>query len=140
MKFSLRKAKKQLLLAGYAEFVIDFSISVIRDGAERSDLIELLVTAPYNLTLEQANLLLDNLYLANGGEYRDTKRDTKYYAIWLGLFMYLCGVGLFLVTKSNSETFSALRLTKAAVYVSLCFVLGTISLVTGLTRIFLSKK
>ncbi len=85
-KFSTIKQK--YLLRGFKEDNIDFAISAVKDGNKREHIIEGLTADYRGMTTEQSNPLLDELFIAFGGEFKKENQGGYLY----GTLLLLVGV------------------------------------------------
>jgi hypothetical protein len=67
--------KERWLQRSGAEEPIDFAIDSVRDGVARNPIMEGLTCDYRGLSAAQAEALLNDLYVAHGGEFRNNKRS-----------------------------------------------------------------
>lgn len=99
-KFSSIKDRYQLL--GVKEDNIDFAIDAILDGTKREIIIDALTSIYRGMKFERATQLLNDLYEANGGEYKSVNREGFLYGILFSL-AGLLGVGFLVGMITSGE-------------------------------------
>lgn len=92
-KFNLIKEK--YLLLGVREDNIDFAISAVVDGTKREHIIESLTADYRGMTEAESTRLLEDLFAANGGEFKKENRG-GYLNGALLLLVGLLGAGFFI--------------------------------------------
>lgn len=92
-KFNLIKEK--YLLLGVREDNIDFAISAVVDGTKRVHIIESLTADYRGMTEAESTRLLEDLFAANGGEFKKENRG-GYLNGALLLLVGLLGAGFFI--------------------------------------------
>ncbi|RYY96596.1 MAG: hypothetical protein EOO11_13080 [Chitinophagaceae bacterium] len=91
--------KQSWLQRNVAEEPIDYAIESVREGVPRSLIVEGLTSDYRGLTAPQAEALLNDLYAAHGGEFRNKKRS----GLITGTAMLVIGIGLTLFVYSGME-------------------------------------
>ena len=112
-KFGLIKDK--YLKLGLSEDNIDFAIGAVLDGTKRAHIIEILTADYRGMTETQSTLLLEDLFKANGGEFKKENQGGYLYGALL-LLVGLMGAGFFiamLVTGEGKIKFMILSLSTA---------------------------
>ena len=99
-KFDL--VKQKYLTLGVREDNIDFAISAVSDGSSR-DIISEVLTADYRgMTEAQSKELLEDLFKANGGEFKKENQGGYLYGT-LFLLVGLIGLGFLIVILISGE-------------------------------------
>ena len=94
--------KQKYLTLGVREDNIDFAISAVSDGSSR-DIISEVLTADYRgMTEAQSKELLEDLFKANGGEFRKENQGGYLYGT-LFLLVGLIGLGFLIVILISGE-------------------------------------
>ena len=99
-KFDLVRAK--YLNLGVTESNIDFAIGAVLDGTKREHIIETLTADYRGMTENQSTTLLEDLFEANGGEFKNENRGGYLYGILL-LLIGLVGAGFFITILVSGE-------------------------------------
>ncbi|MDB5251242.1 MAG: hypothetical protein JWP27_411 [Flaviaesturariibacter sp.] len=95
-----RAVKDSWIARGVAEEPIDFAIDSIRQGVRREHIIDGLTADYRRMSFLDATSLLNELYAAHGGEFRNAGRS----GAALGTAMFVIGSGLtFFFLKYFSE-------------------------------------
>ena len=80
--------KSKYLALGVKEDNIDYAISAVTDGAKREHIIETLTADYRGMSESQSTQILEDLFEANGGEFKTENRGGYLYGI------LLCVVGV----------------------------------------------
>ena len=80
--------KSKYLALGVKEDNIDYAISAVTDGAKREHIIETLTADYRGMSESQSTQILEDLFEANGGEFKTENRSGYLYGI------LLCVVGV----------------------------------------------
>jgi hypothetical protein len=100
-KFAAIKAR--YLQSGAREENIDYAIAAVKEGTKREHIIESLCADYRGMTAADATGLLDDLYLANGGEFKKENRGGYLFGALL-LMLGLAASGfLIMMFTSGSE-------------------------------------
>ena len=112
-KFNTTKEKH--LKLGVTEDNIDFAIGAVVDGTKREHIIETLIADYRGMTEAQSILLLEDLFKANGGEFKKENSGGYLYGTLLLLVGITCAAFCIymLVTGEGKMKFILLSLTGA---------------------------
>jgi len=118
------KARDKHLLKGIKEANIDYAIDAIKFGTKRELIVENLILTVRKETEENANLLLDDLYKANGGEFKYENR----WGCFLGIIVLLLGSAgafdiLYTLKHGGKLSLKEFILTPAAIIIGLYFII-----------------
>lgn len=89
-KFDLIRQK--YLSLGVKEDNVDFAIEAVIDGTRREHIIESLTADYRGMTEAQSNVLLEELFMANGGEFKKENSRGYLFAVLL-LLIGITGTG-----------------------------------------------
>lgn len=67
--------------AGIGADNIEYAISAVKDGTRRENILENLMTDYRGMQYDHANALLEDLYVANGGEFKKENRGGYLFGI-----------------------------------------------------------
>ena len=95
--------KQRYLALGVKEDNIDFAISAVVDGTKREHIIESLTADYRGMTEDQSNQLLQDLFTANGGEFKKENRGGYLNGALLLLIGFI-GAGFFIAMLVSGET------------------------------------
>jgi hypothetical protein len=84
---SIRQKHLQL---GISSDNVDFAIDAVKEGTKREHIIETLMADYRGMTVQQSTLLLEDLFAANGGEFKKENRGGYLYATLLLLVGFTC--------------------------------------------------
>jgi hypothetical protein len=90
------------LLLGVKEDNIDYAISAVVDGARREHIMETLTAGYRGMTETESTALLDDLYEANGGEFKIENRGGYLFGILLCVIGVL-GLGFLIAMLASGE-------------------------------------
>jgi len=74
---------------GVREDNIEYAIIAAKDGGKREHIIESLTADYQGMTASQATVMLDEIFKANGGEFKKENRG----GYWYGAFALILGLG-----------------------------------------------
>jgi hypothetical protein len=95
-----QSVREAWLERGVGEEPLDFAIDSIRQGVSREHITEGLTADYRGLNFLESTALLDELYAAHGGEFRNARRS----GLGLGIPMLVIGAGLtYFIYKNFSE-------------------------------------
>ncbi|MCF6406000.1 hypothetical protein L3C95_24075 [Chitinophaga filiformis] len=80
-KFAALQTK--YLAQGVREDNIEYAISAVKDGSKREHILENLVADYRGMNTIEANRMLNEMFAANGGEFKKENRDGYLYGIAL---------------------------------------------------------
>ena len=106
--------KEKYLYIGVREDNIDFAIEAVLDGTKREIIIETLRADYRGMTQEQSSRLLEELFEANGGEFKKENRTGYLFGTMLTL-IGLLGAGFLLGMLITGELKSKFLLIAGAV-------------------------
>ncbi len=108
--------KSKYLALGVSEDNVDYAIGAVIDGTKREHIIESLTADYRGMTESKSTQLLEDLFEANGGEFKKENRGGYLYGILLSL-VGLLGAGFLIAMLVSGEwksKFGALALAGAA--------------------------
>ena len=94
--------KNKYLAAGVSENNIDFAIESVSDGIKREHTLETLTADYRGMSVDEATRLLEDLYAANGGEFKKENRGGYLYGI-LALVIGALSIGYLVMAFTGSE-------------------------------------
>lgn len=94
--------KQKYLGLGVREDNIDFAIDTVLEGTRRENIIETLTADYRGMTHEQASGLLEELFEANGGEFKKENRGGYLFGSVL-LMVGLLGAGILIALLISGE-------------------------------------
>lgn len=94
--------KSKYLLLGIKEDNIDYAISAVKDGTKREHIVESLTADYRGMTEKESTSMLNDLFEANGGEFKSENRGGYLYGILLSATGIL-GLGFLLGMLSSGE-------------------------------------
>ena len=95
--------KEKYLSIGVREDNIEFAIGAVLDGTKREIIIETLTADYRGMTQDQSSLLLEELFEANGGEFKKENSGGYLYGSLL-TFIGLLGAGFFIAMLITGES------------------------------------
>jgi len=117
---------------GISEFNIEYAIQEVLDGTKREYIEESLTQEYRGMTSAQATALLNDLYLADGGEF---KRQNRKGYFWAFAFMLAGAICSFLTYHFWKESgLISLKIVAGAILCSLAGILTLISVLFGQYR------
>lgn len=90
------------LLLGVKEDNIDYAISAVADGAKREHIMETLTAGYRGMTQSESTALLNDLFEANGGEFKIENRGGYLFGI-LMCVIGLLGLGFLIAMLASGE-------------------------------------
>lgn len=102
--------KNKYLALGVTEDNIDFAIGAVQDGSKREHIIEILTADYRGMTQSQSTAMLEEMFAANGGEFKKENSGG-----------YLYGI-LFLLLGIASTVVLVMQLQEAYLQVKLLFL------------------
>jgi hypothetical protein len=119
--------KKKYIGMGMHEKNIDYAIDAVKDHVKRVYIIENLTCDYRKETLENSNLLLDDLFKANGGEFKQVNR----FAIFIGSLLLIGGTGwLIYYIEHIRHDFAAREIGLIIIII----ILGLIFIIKGILK------
>ena len=94
--------KSKYLILGVTEDNLDYAIESVVDGTKREIIIETLTADYRGMPPNQANQLVEDLYTANGGEFKKENRGGYLYGTLLSL-LGLAGAGFLVAMLISGE-------------------------------------
>jgi len=101
-KSNFTNIKSKYLALGVKEDNIDYAISAVVDGAKREHILETLTAGYRGMTESQSTQILDDLFEANGGEFKTENRGGYLYGILL-CFIGVLGLGFLIAMLVSGE-------------------------------------
>src|SRR5688500_8252556 len=86
----IKSVREKYLDKGFQEYNIDYAIDSVKTGSKRGHIIESLTSDYRGMTAEDSHQLLNDLFAANGGEFKKENRGGYLY----GTFFLLIGLSL----------------------------------------------
>ena len=108
------RIKEKYLYSGVREDNIDFAIGAVLDGTRREIIIETLRADYRGMTQDQSSQLLEELFQANGGEFKKENRGGYLFGAMLTL-IGLLGASFFIGMLITGEMKSKFLLIAGAV-------------------------
>ncbi len=94
--------KEKYLQLGVKEDNIDFAIAAVTDGNKREHIIENLTAGYRGMTAAQSNQLLEELFAANGGEFKKENQGGYLFGSLL-LLIGIAGAAFFITMLLSAE-------------------------------------
>ncbi|TDW49736.1 hypothetical protein EV144_102157 [Flavobacterium sp. 270] len=112
---------------GISEVNIEYAIQEVLDGTKREYIVQSLTADYRGMTFGQATALLNDLYLAGGGEFKRQNRKGYFWAFFFLLVSFICSYFTYHVWTESGII--SLKIIAGAV---LCFIAGIGSLIAVL--------
>lgn len=122
--------KDKYLALGVTEDNIDFAIGAVKDGSKREHIIEILTADYRGMTESQSTALLEELFVANGGEFKKENSGGYLYGVLFLLLGAASTVVLVMLVREDYYRIKLLLLSIAGVLFG--FFMGIMSIVRAI--------
>lgn len=122
--------KDKYLALGVTEDNIDFAIGAVKDGSKREHIIEILTADYRGMSESQSTALLEELFVANGGEFKKENSGGYLYGVLFLLLGVASTVVLVMLIREDYYRIKLLLLSIAGVLFG--FFMGIMSIVRAI--------
>ena len=101
MKIKLEEIKEKYVSIGVAEKNVDYALNAVKAGTKKDFIIKNLTSDIRKVDAATANSMLDEMFAANGGEFKYENRGGYLYSTFYLIAIVALGVVTFYFSKEN---------------------------------------
>jgi hypothetical protein len=130
------KVVTQYRQAGVSEDNIEYAILAAREGGKREHILENLTADYRGMTLTQATAMLDDIFKANGGEFKKENRGGYLFGAFFLMIGIACSFYLYYVYNYGGRLIEPLYVWAGAIT---GILVGLVFILTAMTGSFRDK-
>jgi hypothetical protein len=131
---NIETIKTHYLNQGVKEENIQYAIEAVKDGGKREHIIENLTADYRGMQTEEASRLLEELFAANGGEFKKENRGGYLYGIFFLAIGLACSYYLFYVYTYGGVLVRPILIWAGAILCTFCGIVFIIKAMMGKYR------